>query len=646
LNNQIKEIILNVKKTKYIIIIIKVAIICFYSFYLLDNPVPFYELNDAMLYSISSEHLANGMYGFTNELMQRFNGGPFIPYQWVGTIHDTAIPNSQVGIMLLGSISFLIGGYTGLLFIGPLFAILLFIVSERISSKLFGPIPGLVTLIVIVTSTIILWNGRGPHTDLIFTLFVVLGFFYFVEFFHEHKNRQILFASIFFSISAVFRLSGAIIFPIELVSFFLIFIYHTYFIKISKSHNEIENHSIIDFQTKKFMTCKNIFLKIQILLKQNQKIIKWTIFMIIPWLVFFAFSMIFNYYYFDDPFTNHQSEYSLQKVPSGDSKASGKNVISSVLTFDLDRFDWIKYYTIGLIPDNLNGYLRDVLQIRDFHFIDHNWVSIIVYLVFLFSVFIAYFKKFKRLEVFLILILIFGFLLFLSISSLNLPYTDASEKSKDVQFRYMILSYVLFAMLIGLITDWVIKSNSFKTYTIKNTRLNFFKICFFIVLSLFLVSAIYESDAIKDYSEQKTKYFVYPDFDKELKPTRDELPENGIIITQQGRWTITFLDGIPFRTSWGWNSIHEKWDVNKINHEEIQIIKTLMDENYEFFSLKGKQKDKVFFFRYIEQQHNLILKHFSYNLCILEQVSPDSKSKQNSDDMCYGLGANFVEKFP
>jgi len=288
-------------------------------------------------------------------------------------------------------------------------------------------------------------------------------------------------------------------------------------------------------------------------------------------------------------------------------------------------------------------YLRDSLQIRDIHLIDHNWVSIIVYLVFLFSLSIAYFKKFKRLEVFLIIIFIIGFLLFQSTGSLNPPYTDASEKTRDVQFRYMIPSYVLFVMLMGLITNWVIESNYFKTITIKNYNLNFFKIGFFIVLSFFLVSALYESSAMEHLSEPKTQYFVFPDVDKKLKLTRDELPENGIIITQTGRWAINLWGGIPFLTSTGWND--GKWDVNKINQDDIQIIKTLMNENYEFFAIKSKTKQEAFFFRYIEQEYDLILKHLPTNLCKLEHFSSESKMSKNSDDVCYGRGTNFVEKF-
>ena len=207
----------------------------------------------------------------------------------------------------------------------------------------------------------------------------------------------------------------------------------------------------------------------------------------------------------------------------------------------------------------------------------------------------------------------------------------------------MIPSYVLFAMLVGFITHWVIQSKNFKIVTIKNTNLNFFKIGFFIVLSLFLVSAIYGSSAIEHLSEPKTEYFVYPDVEKALKLTRDELPENGIIITQQSRWAITLWDGVPFFTSTGWHD--GKLDVNKINQEDIKIITTLMNENYEFFAIKSKTKQEAFFFRYLEREYDLILKNLPTSLCKLEQVSSESKINQNSNDICYGRGFQFVEKF-
>jgi len=218
-------------KKKYVIIIIKIAVISFFSFYLIDNPFPWYDGSDSTVYGISSIDLANGTYGFTNEFMQRFHGSPFVPYQWVSTIHDTAIPKIQPGIVGVGATAYLLAGPIGLYYIGPISAIFLFISVERIGTKLFGPIPGLVALIFFVTSVMVLWTGRVLGTDMIFSLFLILGFFYFVKFFNCSGGKNIFLASVFFSLSVVFRINGIVFFPIELISFSIFFIYATYFPK-------------------------------------------------------------------------------------------------------------------------------------------------------------------------------------------------------------------------------------------------------------------------------------------------------------------------------------------------------------------------------------------------------------------------------
>jgi len=185
-------------KKKYVIVIIKITVISFFSFYLIDHPFAWYFGSDSTVYAISSIDLANGTYGFTNELMQRFHGGPFIPAQWVSTIHDTAIPGIQIGLVLVGSTAYFLAGPVGLYYIGPISAVFLFISVERIGTKLFGPIPGLVTLILFVTSAMVLWTGRFLGTDIIFSLFLILGFFYFVKFFNCLGGKNIFLASVFF----------------------------------------------------------------------------------------------------------------------------------------------------------------------------------------------------------------------------------------------------------------------------------------------------------------------------------------------------------------------------------------------------------------------------------------------------------------
>lgn len=105
------------------IVIIKITVISFFSFYLIDHPFAWYFGSDSTVYAISSIDLANGTYGFTNELMQRFHGGPFIPAQWVSTIHDIAIPGIQIGLVLVGSTAYFLAGPVGLYYMGPISAV-------------------------------------------------------------------------------------------------------------------------------------------------------------------------------------------------------------------------------------------------------------------------------------------------------------------------------------------------------------------------------------------------------------------------------------------------------------------------------------------------------------------------------------------
>ena len=53
--------------------------------------------------------------------MQEYQSWDFVPNQWVKTIQNTAIPIGSFGIYGISSIAFLLGGYYGLFFLGPIF---------------------------------------------------------------------------------------------------------------------------------------------------------------------------------------------------------------------------------------------------------------------------------------------------------------------------------------------------------------------------------------------------------------------------------------------------------------------------------------------------------------------------------------------
>jgi len=208
--------------------IIKIVIIGFFSIYVLGSAYPYYLGADSLVYGESVFLLSRGSFEYTNELMQRFEGGPFSPSQWVPTVHGTAIPKANFGIIAFGFISFLIGGEYALYYVGPIATILLFIFTERITTKFFGGFAGLVALILVATDYKILDNGVQFLTDNIFALFVIFGCYYLVKFFHEKKEKYILLCSIFFSLSTLMRINGIIFFPVEILLIILYSIYLAY----------------------------------------------------------------------------------------------------------------------------------------------------------------------------------------------------------------------------------------------------------------------------------------------------------------------------------------------------------------------------------------------------------------------------------
>jgi len=59
-------------------------------------------------------------------------------------------------------------------------------------------------------------------------------------------------------------------------------------------------------------------------------------------------------------------------------------------------------------------------------------------------------------------------------------------------------------------------------------------------------------------------------------------------------------------------------------------------------------REESYFFRYLEKEHDLILKNTfptASNICKLTQVSDEVDSKAISDDNCYGRDRMFAEKF-
>jgi len=211
---QFSRYLVGKNKTDKTLNIIKIAIIVFTSFYLIGNFAPYYMGVDSLVYGVSAVNLANGTWGISNELLKETGLLEFVPHQWVKTVHNTAVPLGNPGIYGVAAFFYLLAGYYGLFYLGPIFTILLLIFSERIATKLFGKFTGLVTLVLVSTSGIILIHGLWLYTDLIFSVFFILGCFYLIKFLKERRTRLIFLCSVFFTISTFIRMNGLIFFAV------------------------------------------------------------------------------------------------------------------------------------------------------------------------------------------------------------------------------------------------------------------------------------------------------------------------------------------------------------------------------------------------------------------------------------------------
>jgi len=228
-------------KTISILDVIKIGIIILVSFTLLTNINPYYYGGDDHDIAIAGINLAKGSYGITNELWLETGLSMFVPQHWFATEQNVLVPVSSPGIIVTSALSYLIGGYYGLFYVGPILSILFLIISERVATKLFGSFVGLITLVLLVSSSIIFVIGLQLLTDNIFALFFISGIFFLIKFLHEKKDKLILISSVFFVIAAFFRFNGLIFLPLEVLLVIGYFVFQNIFI----SRQELTSNKIL-----------------------------------------------------------------------------------------------------------------------------------------------------------------------------------------------------------------------------------------------------------------------------------------------------------------------------------------------------------------------------------------------------------------
>jgi len=597
-------------KSISILDVLKIGIIIFASFSLVANFLPYYNGGDDYDIAIAGIILANGTYGYTNELWQETGTSRSNPQHWLATTQNVLVPISSPGIVFTSAFSYLIAGYYGLFYLGPIFTILFLIVSERISTKLFGSFVGLITLVFLVSNLAIFLIGRQLLTDNVFALFSILGIYYLIKFFHEKKDKLILISSIFFVLSAFFRFNGLIFLPIEV----LLVVGYFVFQNISTSRKELISNNILT---------KITFSKIN-----SKRILKISALMILPWLSVFLFYFSFNDYYFGDPFTSYYSIWGFDS----------QYLFSSFFIFDSERFDSIEYYSISFLPDLLRTNLQNFSSDLDEYFLNI-LLTIFSFFILGAALIIALYRKSKRSEIIVLISFVLVLLLFYS--------SDYVVSIGGQQDRFMIPAFVLTYTLIGFLIVKILKLNLGR-FSFMNTNIasKSFKIGFLIVVGIFLFLSLIDSESVKATLKDDLN-FNNPQVYANRYPLEHEgFSEKSIIVETKGKRAMEY-NVSPFIPVKGTQFKHEL-DINLVPPRVFPQLERLLVEGYDAYTFKEHTwQFDPFFFRYLEAEHGIILKDYSKTFCkmhLIENVSETSENQIKSDDICYMYRGEIVPK--
>jgi len=587
----------------------------------MGNFAPFYWGSDAHIYGFGSVNIVNGSYEYTNEFLQNpeyvgFFFGPFIK-----TIHQTLIPVGNIGIYGLGAFSYFLGGYYALFYLGPIITILFFIISERVITKLFGSFAGLVALIFLSTDVIVLFYGRALLTDSIFSLLLILGCFFLINFLKEKTSTSILLCSGFLTAATFFRLNGIIFLPIEILIVFSYFFFH--YIKNRKEGIELIN------SRKSYL----YFLK-PLSKKEIKKIVKFTCYILGPWSIFFIFLLGFNSYFYGDPFTTYLEQK--KGIETG-------NIISSYLMFDSERFESIISYSAQFLPDRtyfwtepLDEQQLELILARPASFnsvlLDQFYLSIISFSFLFSALFISLYFKINRKEIIVFIIFILGLLFFYSSSQIvSLVEITIRYMIPTLPFSFGILGYLMYRA-------WKINYQkiSFKYYQIISKSLKGFLI---IIFTIFLLSSLYYSEPVDSIIIKQNFKIKNPQAFADWYLLKYEgLPEKSILLHGKGRVDIWEYHAIPFNPFSGYNEKTQLWKNIETKTQPIKMMNELLDKGYSLYVFKEKNLGDPSYYRYLEAEHGLILKEHSETFCTLirsENASAANNIQKKSDEICH-----------
>jgi hypothetical protein len=581
----------NKKKLDLVILIAKISIIIFSAYSITANFLPFYEGSNPYFYGVNSVLFANGQFSVTSELLQETGWSEIIPENWLLTDHGTAVPMSGTGLIAIGSLFYLIGGYYGLFYLAPICFIILLIASERTSSKLFGNYVGFFTLLTIATSNLLFRNSIEFQTESIFSLFIIVGVFYLIKFLKTKNNYFLLLSTIIFTLSTWIRFNGLIALPLE------IFIISTYFLFVTLT----EKKNIIKSNKNKMQSSSQLIIK----KIKNKKFLKILLIIIISWSFFLISHTIYYEYNFGDPLQNYGD---IKEFKNYDTS------LSSILDFEYKDYENIKQFSKYLLPYQIPAIYNSADENFE-HILGNNWIGLISIGSLLSIIAISFYTKDKRIEVFVLMIFILSIVLFFSL------ITTEHRAEQGVPGRYMLPAFVLSSMIFGYFLQKIMKISISKDKVILKRVVRFSKIILIIILGVFFIFAFYFSNPVQIIIEEGWHFKNPEEFSKKYPLSLEGLSDDSIIVTTIGTRAVEY--GLI-----SFNPVEN----TEISSDSIKLLEKIINDGYDVYTFKIPfivfEKNII---NSLVNEHGFILKDYSKTFC---KVEFQTSSNLKSDDEC------------
>ena len=608
-------------KKNYVINLIKISILAFFSIMIISNFIPYYEAtSDSYLYGLKSISMTEGKsWEVTNDYLKETGDWVYVPNSWKKTVHDTAIPKYMPGFPAIGSIFYLIGGIYGLFYLGPILGILLLIISERIATNFFGKYVGLLTLIFLATNGIIWVGSKYLLSDNVFAIFTIVGFFFLIKFIDLKKFHYLIISSLIFSFSGFIRLNGIINFPIEIIIVGLVLTY------------ELFTKKPVSLRLKGDSSIKFEF--------NSKNLIKLSLSIILPWLIIIIFIFSFNNYYFGDPTTTFYN------IPYEPKVSSGTGSYLSILEFKTENFELIKQYSNFVLPypiykiETLNfekiqtdrdDPLTSSLLIIFSDMTKQNNFGILTFLIMGISILFSFLLKTKT-----SIIVIFSIII-----SINIIFWSGGHLSfgRDSVFgRYLIPMFPLFSIVFSCLIINLLKIKSKEFEKKRQLIIKIVKIFTILGVGLLIAVAFYNSppaQLLKDKEFSITDPFIaakYYPLDKE------GLNEKSIILGGDSSWSLDYefnyfdlYKGSPNQR------MSKVFNPNLLDQSGFKKLESfVLDEENEVFVFKKLASKHEKTLRHaLTESHGFVLKEHSTSFCTLEFNKKYQDNK--SDEICYG----------